>query len=216
MADLGDSFKITIQEECSLKEWESYVVNHPSSTICHLPQWKEVLERSFHYKPFYLFARKQDGKLCGVLPLFQIKSWLTGNRLVSLPFSYICGPIANSEQVLVHLINEAKQLCHTLKCDYIEIRMMGNSEGGATGNPWRELGVTVYEHYSTYILELSQPDIVWKKLDPSVRRAIRKARKDGVSVRKGDRAEELRCFYELNLKTKRKLGVPGPCHIISS
>lgn len=209
MANLTDFSKITTKQETSFEEWESYVISHPSGTIYHLPQWKEALEKSFHYKPYYLSARDENDKLCGIFPLFQIKSWLTGNRLVSLPFSHICGPIADSDQVLVTLINEAKKLCHTLRCHYIEIRMRENDKGAGTGIPRREVGLKVSEHFSTHMLSLSQPDIVWKEPDPSIRRAVRKARKDGVVIRKSDCAEGLRCFYKLNLKTKRKLGVPA-------
>lgn len=210
VAKLINAPRITIKHECSFEEWESYVTKHPSGTIYHLPQWKTVLEASFHYKPLYLFAKREDGALCGVLPLFQIKSWLTGNRLVSLPFSYICGPIVDSEQALIALINEAKNLCRALRCSYVEIRMIANGEYPVISNPWSELGFEISEHFSTHVLDLAQPDIVWKKFDPkSVRWAIRKAKKDGVIIREGNRVSDLLTFYELNLKTKKRLGVPG-------
>jgi serine/alanine adding enzyme len=210
MVELSNVSKIIVEYQVSFEEWKSYVINHPSGTIYHLPQWKEVLEASFHYKPLYLFAKSEDNVLCGVLPLFQIKSWLTGNRLVSLPFSYICGPIVDSEQALVALINEAKNLCHALRCSYVEIRMIANEDRPAISSPWRELGFQISDHFSTHVLDLAEPDIVWKKFDSkSVRWAIRKAKKDGVIIREGSRVNDLETFYKLNLKTKRRLGVPG-------
>lgn len=183
----------------SNEEWQSYVKNHPEGLIFHLPQWREVLEESFKHRPFYLFAKDEGGRLCGILPLFQIKSWITGNRLVSLPFS-LCGPIADSEHILRELVGTAKELCDDLKCSYLELRMGSD----------QDLGLNTNGGFFTYILELSEPEVVWKKFDPkSVRWAVSKAKKDGVTVRLGSTLEDLKCFYQLNQETKRRLGVPA-------
>ncbi|MBA7472571.1 hypothetical protein ES707_07902 [subsurface metagenome] len=190
---------IELNPTVSTEEWHTYVKNHPGGLMSHLPQWKEVVEESFYHKPFYLFARNEEDRLCGILPLFQVKSWLTGNRLVSLPFA-LCGPITDSEDILKELVYRAKDLCHDLRCSYLEIRMA----------ELKNLGLETSNYFSTYVLELSEPQAVWKKLDPkSVRWAINKARKDGVTVRASSTIEDLKCFYQLNQKTKRKLGVPG-------
>lgn len=190
---------IEVNPGLSVEEWQAYVENHPEGLMSHLPQWKEVLEESFHHKPFYLFARDEKDRLCGILPLFQIKSWLTGNRLVSLPFS-LCGPIADSEDILSELVCKAKDLCHDLKCSYLEIRM---------AKP-KDLGLQMSDYFSTYVLELSEPKEVWKKLDrKSVRWAINRSKKDGVSIRASSTTADLKYFYQLNQQTKRRLGVPG-------
>lgn len=190
---------IELNPVVSEEEWRAYINKHPNSSMSHLPEWKHVLEESFHHQPFYLFARNQEDRLCGIFPLFQIKSKLTGNRLVSLPFS-LCGPIADSEEILNKLVRKAKELCHCLECSYLEIRM---------AEP-KDLGLEVSEYFSTYVLELSEPQTIWKKLDPkSVRWAINKARKDGVTVNSGLNIDDLKYFHQLNQNTKRRLGVPG-------
>jgi len=199
---------VELNPQISIEEWHSYVENHPDSTIYHLPRWKEVLADSFPHKPFYLFARHADGRLCGILPLFHIKSMLTGKRLVSLPFSYICGPIADSEAILVELVREAEKLCDKLNCRYLELRMMR----------LLPLGLEVSEYYSTYVLELSEPQEVWKKLhQKGVRWAIGKARKDGVAIKLDNTLNGLKTFDYLNQKTKRNLGVPAhPYNFLSN
>jgi len=61
-------------------------------------------------------------------------------------------------------------------------------------------------------LELSRkPEDVWIKLNKgSVRWAINKAEKSGVTVKRTRDLEDLRAFYEINALTKKDLGVP--CH----
>jgi serine/alanine adding enzyme len=201
---------ITVTQSCSTKEWDEYVSSHPVSTIYHSPEWSQILEDSLGYKPFHLFARNGDGKLCGVLPLVMVKSLLTGNHLVSLPFSYVCGAITDSPEALSYLIKEAKILCDSIKCSHIEIRVGNNEDPSIDKSPWMQNSFEVSRQFSTYILGLSSPDVVWKKLDSkSVRWAVGKARKDGVQVRKGNSIQDIRTFYNLNLKTKRRIGVPG-------
>ncbi len=72
---------VEVNPQISIEEWQTYVHNHSEATYYHLPQWQAVIKESLHYRPFYLFARDGEGKLCGILPLFQIRSVLTGNRL---------------------------------------------------------------------------------------------------------------------------------------
>jgi FemAB-related protein (PEP-CTERM system-associated) len=211
MTGMSPRAEVRIERTCSLEEWKLYVATCPSATIYHLPEWSMVLEKSFGYKPFHLYARDKQGKLCGLLPLLLVSSPITGKRLVSLPFSYICGPIAGSDLVLISLLDEAKRLCTALKCRYLEIRTLPNKEELAkTNSLWLQNRFEVTGQFSTFMLNLSDTDTMWKKLDPkSVRWAIRKATKDGVIVRKTKSTQDIQLFYRLNLRTKRRIGVPG-------
>lgn len=191
---------ISVNGSVPLEDWESYVRRHPEGTFCHLPQWRDVLAETMGHHPYYLFATGEDGKLRGLLPLFHIKSRLTGNRLVSLPLSYICGPIADSPEVVSQLAQAAQELCASLSCRGLELRMIGPAP----------LGLITAECFSTHILELSSPKEVWGKLhQKGVRWAIGKAQRDGVTVVADNSFEALKTFDLLNQQTKRRLGVPG-------
>lgn len=202
-----NTFTPTFPEIECIREWDRYVNTCPSATIYHLPEWSDVLEKSFGYRPFHLMAVDGDGKLCGILPLLLIRSALTGKRLVSLPFSYLCGPITTSSEAMSSLMDEAKKLVDSLKCSYLEIKVIKDY---GPDFPWEQKGFTGDEQFSTFVLDLSQFDKVWKNLDAkSVRWAIGKARRDGVTVRRGISVQDIRSFSNLNLKTKRRIGVPG-------
>jgi serine/alanine adding enzyme len=211
---VGTSVSIEGQENY-LDEWREYINSCPSATIYHLPEWSEVLESSFGYRPYHLMAKNTDGKLEGVLPLVFVDSSLTRGRLVSLPFSYLCGPVAETSDGLNSLLEKAKALCDRLGSRYLEIKVMKTENDRNSDRCYRPHGFEVSEQFSTFILELCHPDTVWKKLDPkSVRWAVGKAKRDGVVVRRAQSIEDIRRFYRLNLKTKRRIGVPGhPEHL---
>ena len=179
-------------------EWQAYAEKHPGSSIFHLPQWKAVLEDSFPHHPMYIFARDDAGHLCGLLPLVHIRSRLTGNRLVSLPFAHICGPIADTEATLHAMTDVAVRLCKDLGCRYLEIRTARTLS----------MDANVSDGFSTYVLELSDPGEIWKKLNMR-RRSIRKAKESGVNVRVDDSVEGLLVYDVLNQRNKRDLGVPA-------
>ena len=36
--------------------WDAYVYNHPDATLYHLSGWKNVIERTYGHKTYYLMA----------------------------------------------------------------------------------------------------------------------------------------------------------------
>jgi FemAB-related protein (PEP-CTERM system-associated) len=190
---------VEVNPEVSTQEWRTYVESHPESTYYHLPEWQAVLKESLGHKPYYIFAKNEEGRLCGVLPLFHLKSALTGSRLVSLPFANACGPIADSPSTIEALVNSAKSLCDEMKCRYLEIRMTKPLS----------LGLEVNDYFLNHVIQLSEPQVMWKRIDHRARGAVSKARKLGVVVKTDDSVRGLEAFYYLNLRTKTRLGVPA-------
>ena len=181
-------------------EWKRFLDGCSDATLYHTPEWKKFLEKTFDYEPHYLFATDESGQMTGMLPLFHVKSRLTGNRLCSVPFSHKCGFLGD-DAAFSTLIDEAVALITRLNIEKIEIRSAVNNPRFQDGNA-----------FCTHILELFQsPEITWKQLDKgSVRWAVKKAEKLGVSVLSSTNIEDLKEFYELNCITKQNLGVP--CH----
>jgi hypothetical protein len=123
-----------------------------------------------------------------------IRSRLTGHRLVSLSFAHICAPIADTEATLFAMVDRAFSLCKDQDCRYIEIRTTQTLS----------LDADVSEGFSTYVLELSDPERIGKMLHMR-RRSIRKAKDSGVNVKADDSVEGLRILDVLNQRAKRTL-----------
>lgn len=182
------------------KEWEAFLDNCNDASIYHTPQWKTFLEKTFNYEPHYLFAKDENDNITGLLPLFYVKSKLTGNRLCSVPFSHICGYIGSADPNNL-LIYKAMDTHSKLNTKYLEIR--------------DNIDLDVYEShnlFSTYVLELSSDvNETWLKLDKkSARWAANKSKKLGVLSECTTDIEDIRTYYELNCVTKKDIGVP--CH----
>jgi len=191
-----------IVSDISETEWREALNRFEGATIYHTPAWKRFLESVFGFMPCYLFALDETGGLRGLLPLFQIKSWITGERLCSVPFSHTCGPVGD-EDCIAALIGRAIEIYRDSRGSHLEIRSRIERAGFQNVN-----------HFSTYVLDLSSDiDQVWRKLDKgSVRRAIKKSQKSGLIVDVTKDPEDIDAFYELNTITKRNKGVP--CHTL--
>jgi len=189
---------VEIKGDVSENEWRRFLDVCSDATLYHTPEWKTFLEKTFGYKPRYLFATDESGQLTGMLPLFEVRSRLTGNRLCSVPFAHHCGPIGDSEAVYA-LLNYELDSFDASETGFIEIRDVVNHGKFESQNS-----------FSTYILDLSVgSDNIWTNLESNVRRGVRKSQKSGVEVSVTKNIEDLRSFFELNCITKRNIGVPA-------
>lgn len=186
-----------IENRVSINEWNNFIEHRRDSTIYHTPEWKQFIENTLHAEPKYLFG-KEDDEIVSLLPLFKVKSVITGNRLSSLPFSHVCGPIGSSQGITALLDHAQKS---------VDGSRYGLEIKGFSGIS----GYHINEEYCTYVLNIGSPvENVWKGLDRgSVRWAINKSKNSGVSVDVSCDGEAIKDFYELNCRTKRDLGVPG-------
>ena len=178
--------------------WDELVRSHPDCSIFHLSGWAEVLKRAYGFSPHYILSIEKS-VLRFALPLFEIRSLLTGRRGVSLPFSDYCDPLTSDKEsafeILPWLIDYGKERAW----NYIELRTL------------KELpvGMPPSETYFRHELELHpDPDQILKTFRDSTVRNIRKAQKAGVAVRVDVSEEGVKEFYRLNCLTRREHGLP--------
>jgi len=86
------------------QRWDDFVEHCPHASFFHRAGWQEVIERSFGHRTYFLYAER-DGRICGVLPLAEIKSRLFGHTLAALPFC-VYGGVA-SEDPHAHQVLDA-------------------------------------------------------------------------------------------------------------
>jgi FemAB-related protein (PEP-CTERM system-associated) len=101
--------------------WDQFVETCEEATFFHRAGWKSVIESTTGHTPYYIYA-EQDGQICGILPLVEVKSLLFGHSLVSTPFCVYGGVASNSDAATAKLLDHAKTLAETLGVDYLELR----------------------------------------------------------------------------------------------
>jgi hypothetical protein len=67
--------------------WDDLVQTHPNSSVFHRKEWLKTLADTYAYQPLVLTSAAPGMKLSDGFAFCEVKSWATGNRLVSLPFS---------------------------------------------------------------------------------------------------------------------------------
>jgi FemAB-related protein (PEP-CTERM system-associated) len=169
------------------------------------PAWLELIGSLYRYRIVHLVARADDGRLRGYLPLAAINSRLTGKRVVALPFVDRCPLLAEDDATADDLVNQAIHLARIEGARYLELRA-GPSH--ALANRTDLVKSDLYVHY---VLPLDRdPDKILSAARPRMRSQVRKAQRDGVTVRWGLERREMDVFYQLHLQTRSgKHGMPA-------
>ncbi len=171
--------------------------NHPERTGYHLWEWQKVFSRGLGQTCHYLAARV-DGVVQGVLPLVEVKSWLFGRALSSLPYVNYGGVLAADADTAEALVAEAGRLAARRRLDFVVLRHRRRV--------FEDLPART--HKVTMLLPLeSGKDAMWNALDRKVRNQIRKGEKSGLATESGG-AELLDDFYRVFTRNMRDLGTP--------
>ena len=74
--------------------WPEFICRHPNASVFHTRGWLRAIQTTYGYEPivFTTSAPSAEG-LTNALLFCIVRSWLTGRRLVSLPFSDHCEPL---------------------------------------------------------------------------------------------------------------------------
>lgn len=183
--------------------WQSFVDRHPRASVFHTTQWLEALRRTYGYEPVVYTTTPPATELSNGVVFCRIRSWLSGTRLVSLPFSDHCEPLATSDE-LAELMGWLGASRHHKRWKYIELRPL--SVNGAVRTP--ELAKS--ESFSLQVLDLRPSlDALFHKFHKScVQRKIHRAEREKLTYEEGRSDVLLKKFYDLLLLTRRRHGLP--------
>ncbi len=183
--------------------WAALVDRHPRSSLFHSPKWLRALRLVYGYVPIALTASPPGSHLRNGLVFCKINSWLTGRRLVSLPFSDHCEPLTQSsdefDEMLLHLSRKVNE--EQLK--YLEVRPVSYQPSARTG----------LDRGGKYILHRLDLRPSLEKLFSNfhkdcIQRKIRRSEREGLRYEEGISHDALRAFYRLLVLTRRRQQLP--------
>jgi hypothetical protein len=133
----------------------------------------------------------------------RIKSWLTGNRLVSLPFSDHCEPLIDNPDELYALLMHMKEQVGHEKWKYVEIRPV-------SCKPTRKAEFSRLVTYRLHWLDLhpSAEKLFHNFQKDCIQRKIRRAERERLQYEEGTSEVLLQQFYQLLLMTRRRQYLP--------
>lgn len=196
--------------------WDAYVGSHPGGSVYHTSTWCRIVAEVGRYRPTCLAAREGD-RLVGVLPAMDIRSPLTGHRMVALPFSDACPPLADDAGAATALLDGAVGACGERGASFLEMRGAPLVRAGDSPAP-EARGFSRRLHFSDYTIPLTTDiEAIRRRLSrKAVRQTINKGVRLGVTVRRGG-VGDLGEFYRLYTRNRRRHGIPPqPAHLFTT
>ncbi len=161
-------------------EWDGFVARHPLGLVYHLSAWTRVLETAFpHIQGRFLVLRDGgDGSIRAGLPVYTVKSWLLGRRVISVPFASFCDPLVSSAAEFDLLLPHLEELQRSTKSRLLEVRLT------RTAGQLADSRFTLSSGYKHHYLPLDTDcDSLFESFaKTSIRQKIRKAVNAGVTV----------------------------------
>jgi GNAT superfamily N-acetyltransferase len=193
-------------EEAESRGWNQLVATHPLGSVFQHTAFLKMIAATFgHTTPYCVSLLDRAEQCCAGLAVFLVKSWLTGRRLVSIPFTFYADPMAGSPKEFARLFQRVRVLAEQQKASYIEIKAL-HSANLLAGT---HLLTEVY-HHRTYYLDLTKGlDALWEGFHRrSVRRRIRRSERSGLTIRPAQTQEQVALFHRLLARDRRRLGLP--------
>lgn len=194
---------MTLHEIDPLRDprWADLVERSEDATIFHTCEWLGALRRTYDYEPVAFTDAAPGEALRNGLVFCRVKSWMTGRRLVSLPFSDHCEPLVASCSALTEMLELLKSR-HGVEGRYIELR------------PVRAVPTTGFQKVETYVshaidLRPELPEIFSAFHKRHAQRTVRRAQRLGLACDAGRSAELLTQFYALHTRTRRRHHLPA-------
>jgi len=187
--------------------WQEYVNHHPDSTAYHSICWRNIFEKSFGYRTWYLLAQeRRRNRVVGCLPLFFVSSPISA-RLVSVPFRDRGGLLWDTAEAHDLLLGKAKEILKQIGASFIELKSLRPYPPNLVESfGLKECFYWVHSYADLRGLDMEK---FVKKIGAKTRNMIRQANKaalvfeDVTGLDKGV-AE----WYKLHLVSQKNLGLP--------
>jgi hypothetical protein len=186
--------------------WDDLVRNHKNASAFHQRGWLEALARTYGYKPIVFTTSSPSSELRNSILFCYVNSWLTGRRLVSLPFSDHCDTLCESNEEILSLTGQAKAVIERQGLKYVEVRP-NYADIGQTAHA---LGFRPAGNYFLHVIDLKPEleELFQSFHRDSVRRRIKRAERAGLVEKCGSSEDLLKEFYALFVVTRKRHRLP--------
>jgi GNAT acetyltransferase-like protein len=183
--------------------WAEFVQRHPRASVFHTPGWLEALHRTYGYEPIVYTTSLPRAELTNGLVFCRVRSWLTGNRIVSLPFSDHCEALADKAEDLNCLLDSLERESKSDGWKYVEMRpvspLLEDRGGFRTDRVF---------HFHKIDLRPQLSELFRSFAKTGCQQKIRRAERMKLTYEEGRSELLLKKFYGLLLMTRRRQHLP--------
>ena len=183
--------------------WEEFCQRAAGASIFHTRGWLTTLQRTYGYQPVVFTTSAPGGALDNGVVFCRVSSWLTGRRMISLPFADHCEPLVACPEAQQEISAALQKTLRADRLKHIELRPL--SAGVLSEFPFRQ-DKTFYFHWLS--LRPSLEDIFRRFHKDSIQRRVRKAERVGLVYEQGRSAALLQKFYRMIAITRRRHHLP--------
>lgn len=171
--------------------WQQICENYDSD-VFHSPGWLNVLDKTYDMEIVAHILVDDSGQPLAGVPFCRITDMM-GKRIASLAFSDYCDPlVANFNQWELLMGKLLTENCP------LAMRVLHNDI------PLQDERFRMTYQAKWHGIDLNRElDDIWMGLASSARRAVRKAEKEGVTVRDAEDESDLRAFFEMHLSIRK-------------
>jgi hypothetical protein len=186
--------------------WARFVEKHPRASVFHSIAWLRAIRNTYGFRPFVHTTSSAEEELENGIVYCPIRSWITGNRLVSLPFSDHCEPLLDGAHKWKELVTHSLIKTKDKKWQYIELRP-------ASDSPVFQEGMGVLGISKSFVLHKlglgdSLETILRRSHKECIQRKIRRAEREGLRYDEGNSEDFIKKFYGLFVLTRRRQRLP--------
>jgi len=162
------------------------------STVFHSSEWMRVLHETYGFDVRARVLLEGTGQPRSGVAYCAIDDMMDP-RIISLPFSDFCDPLVADHDdwncLIAGLLDKGQRI--NLRCLHNQV-------------PLDDKRFTLAGRAKWHCVDLKRnEDELWKGLHGSARRAVKKARRSGVTIRIARHKEDLRAFFELHLRVRK-------------
>jgi CelD/BcsL family acetyltransferase involved in cellulose biosynthesis len=198
MADGCVTSRVVLVDPLADPRWDDLLLRHPRASVFHTSGWLAALRRTYGYEPLAV-TTTAEGPLANGLVACRVRTAVS-RRLVSLPFSDHCDPLAEAGEDLAALVGVLAGEVQAGRSRSLELRPR---QGAIPG-----LGRGASYHLHCLDLSRSEAEIFNGFHASSTRRAIRRAEREQLTWEWGTSERLLGQFYNLFRMTRRRHNAP--------
>jgi CelD/BcsL family acetyltransferase involved in cellulose biosynthesis len=204
LIDKTDITEALVDDDCTIlrpddDRWLDFITAHPDTTIFHHPAWMHVISRTYGYHAFVIAVCNAEGEILAGLPMMDVSTTLRRHHWVSLPFTDYCNPLSRDAGSLERLTTCLTSFYYKGTAPRIELRWAFPCQ--------QEMQTCSNYVLDTIALSTDADQVAWR-FDRVHRQNTRAAVEKNVRIERGDQCEHLRLFYQLQLETRRRHGLP--------
>ena len=178
--------------------WKDFILKESDADVFHHPAWLNTIMKEYNF-PIKIVAVVDEAEIKAGIPFAFMKSLTGAKKLISLPFSDYCNPLASNKEDVKYIFNYLEEKRKAENYSLIKLSALADIDN----------------HYISEVKEmvhiidiLEDEDKMLKSFKRSMRLGIQKADRNELQTVIRNDEEGIDEFYKLHLMTRRKIGVP--------